>query len=151
MSTVAMTGSDTFNLNDHIFTDLATGTVFELDFPNDVAKVNTGKNGNSVYALDESGKIAHGVLKLIRGSKDDKFLNNLFSQQQANFAGFPLMQGEFIKKLGDGKGNIASDTYIVSGGIFSKQPKAKMNVQGDEEQSITEWRFTFSNAPRAIT
>ena len=85
------------------------------------------------------------------GSADDKFLNNLLAQQQANFASTILMIGEFIKKLGDGAGNIQSDSYITSGGVFTKQAEAKMNVEGDTEQSIAIYTVKFSNAPRVIT
>jgi len=63
--------------------------------------------------LNESGKNAEVKIKVIRGSSDDKFLNNLLANQQNNFAGFPLMIGQFVKKIGDGQGNISSDTYVV--------------------------------------
>lgn len=151
MSTVAMTGSDTININNHVFNDLATGTCVELTYPDKIAKMKVGKNGNTIYALNETGKRAELTVRVIRGSNDDKFMLNLLTQQQANFAGFPLMPGEFIKKIGDGKGNIASDTYILGGGIFEEQPKALMNVEGDENQSMTEYKLGFSNVPRAIS
>lgn len=151
MSTVALSGNDTLTLNNRIFADFADGTVADLEYPNNIANVKTGKNGNSIYALNETGKQADFKLRLIRGSSDDKYLNSLLAQQQANFAGFPLIFGTFIKKLGDGTGNIASDTYIVAGGIFVKQVPAKSNVEGDTEQSVSMYEFKFSNAPRVIT
>lgn len=151
MGTVAMSGSDTIIINNRVFADFATGTVAELSFPNEIASVKTGKNGNSIYGLNETGRQADFKLHLIRGSADDKFLNGLLASQQLNFAGFPLMFGQFIKKLGDGAGNIASDTYDTSGGVFTKQVEAKTNVEGDAEQSIAIYTIRFSNAPRAIT
>lgn len=151
MATVAMSGSDTINLLDRVFTDLADGDCVELTFDNDIASVKTGKNGNSIYSLNETGKQAGVKMRVIRGSADDKFLNNLIVQQNANFAGFPLMYGQFIKKIGDGKGNISSDTYVLSGGVFTKQVEGKMNVEGESEQSVSIYTLKFSNAPRAIT
>jgi len=151
MSTIALSGSDTININDRIFNDLADADVVTLTFPNDIANVKTGKNGNSIYGLNESGKQCEVKIKVIRGSADDKFLNNLLTQQQANFAGFSLMYGEFIKKLGDGSGNITSDTYIVSGGVFTKQVEAKSNVEGDTDQSTSTYTIKFSNSPRVLT
>lgn len=148
---VALTGSDTININNRVFADLADGNVVEMTFPNDISNLKTGKNGNSLYALNESGKQAEVKIRIIRGSADDKFLNGLLASQQANFAGFPLMIGQFIKKIGDGKGNVASDTYIMSGGIFTKQPEAKSNVEGETEQSISIYTLRFSNSPRVIT
>jgi hypothetical protein len=151
MSTVALSGNDTVMINGRVLTDLATGTPAELTYPNEIASVKTGKNGNSIYGLNESGRQADFKLIIIRGSSDDKFLNSLLSQQQANFAGTVLLIGEFIKKIGDGQGNITNDTYITSGGVFTKQVEGKMNVEGDAEQSIATYSIKFSNAPRVIT
>lgn len=151
MSTIALTGSDTIMINNRIFSDLATGNCVELTFPNEIASVKTGKNGNSIYGLNEMGKQCELKIHLIRGASDDKFMNSLLSQQQANFAGFPLMIGQFIKKLGDGQGNILNDTYIMSGGIFTKQVEAKTNVEGDSEQSVAMYTLKFSLSPRALT
>lgn len=151
MPAVAMSGNDTIVINGYVFTALAKDDVAELSFPNEVANVSTGKNGNSIYGLNESGNQADFKLRLLRGSADDKFLNGLLAQQMNNFAGFPLMTGQFTKKIGDGLGNITSDVYITSGGIFTKRPEAKSNVAGDTEQSVTLWELRFANAPRAIT
>lgn len=151
MAAIALSGSDTVSINNRIFSDFADGNCAELTFPNEIATVKTGKNGNSIYGLNETGRQAELKLRLIRGSSDDKFMNGLLAQQQQNFAGFPLMIGEFIKKLGDGKGAISNDTYIVSGGVFTKQVEAKMNVEGDSEQSVSIYTMKFSNAPRVIS
>lgn len=151
MPAVSMTGADTIKINGRILNDLADADAVALTFPNDIAQVKTGKNGNSLYALNETGKQAEMVIRLVRGGADDKFMNNLLAQQQANFAGFVLMVGEFVKRLGDGQGNIASDTYITSGGIFTKFVEGKQNVEGDTEQSVSMYHLKFSNAPRVIT
>lgn len=151
MSTVAMSGKDTININNRVLNDLADQDCVHLTYPNDVANVKTGKNGNSIYSLNESGRQCEVVARVIRGSSDDKFLNNLLVQQINDFAGFPLMIGEFIKRVGDGQSNVANDTYILSGGVFTKNVEAKNNVEGDTEQSIVMYHMKFSNAPRAIT
>lgn len=151
MGSVALSGNDTFNINNHVFVDLADGNCVELTFPNDIANVKTGKNGNSIYGLNESGKQAEAKVRILRGTDDDKFLNNLLIQQQNNFAGTVLLIGQFIKKIGDGQGNITSDTYIMSGGIFVKQIEGRMNVEGETEQSIAIYTIRFSNSPRVLT
>lgn len=151
MSTIALSGSDTITINNHLFANLADGNCVDLTFPNDIANVKTGKNGNSIYGLNETGKQCEVKMRIVRGSADDKFLNSLLAQQQANFAGTVLMFGSFIKKLGDGAGNILSDTYIMSGGIFTKIPEAKTNVDGESEQSVAMYTLKFSNAPRVLT
>jgi hypothetical protein len=68
MATVALSGSDTIIINTRIMSDLADGDVAVLEFPNNMAEVKTGKNGNSIYALNESGKNAELTLRVIRGS-----------------------------------------------------------------------------------
>ncbi len=151
MGSVAMSGSDTLSINNYVFADFADGDVAELTFPTEIATVKTGKNGNSIYGLNETGRQAELKIKVLRASADDKFLNSLLAQQQINFAGFPLMIGQFIKKIGDGQGNITSDTYVTSGGVFSKQVDGKTNVEGDTAQSTSTYTIRFSNAPRAIT
>lgn len=151
MAAIALSGADTINLNDRILTDLADGDCVKLTFPNEIANVKTGKNGNSIYGLNEMGNQCEVEVRIVRGSADDKFLNSLLAQQKLNFAGTVLMIGQFIKKLGDGQGTITSDTYIMSGGVFVNQVEAKMNVEGDTEQSISIYKMKFSNSPRVIT
>lgn len=151
MSFVAMSGNDTITINNYLLEGQADGNVVELTFPNEIANVKTGKNGNSIYGLNESGKQCEVKVRVLRGSKDDKFLNGLITLQSQNFAGFPLMIAEFIKKIGDGSGNILSDVYVLSGGIFTKQVEGKSNVEGDTEQSVAVYMLKFSNSPRALT
>lgn len=151
MSIAVLSGQDTININSRVLTGLADQNAVEITYPNEIANVKTGKNGNSIYGFNETGKQCEIKMRLIRGSSDDQFMNNLLSQQQNNFPGTILIIGQFIKKLGDGAGNITSDTYILSGGVFTKQVEGKMNTEGDVDQSIAMYTLKFSNAPRAIT
>lgn len=146
-----MTGNDTLTINNYVFNNFATGDVATLTYPNEIAAVRTGKNGAAVYALNETGKQVELKLRVIRGSADDNFLLGQLNSQQNNFAAFILMQGNLVKKLGDGSGNVGNDTYIISGGIFSKQVEVKVNVEGDEQQSIAEYTMKFSNGPRSLS
>lgn len=150
MSTIAVSGNDTIKINSRVIADLADGDVGALTFPNELAAIKTGKNGNSVYALNETGKQAELVMRIIKGSADDKFLAGLVASQKNNFVSFPLMNGEFIKKIGDGTGKVISDLYIMSGGVFSKEVEAKSNVEGDTTQSVSVYTIRFANAPRVI-
>lgn len=151
MATLALSGDDTFILQGNKFSDLADQNVVELTFPNEIATVKTGKNGNTIYGLNETGKNCELKIRCIRGSADDKFLNNLLVSQQNNFSGFVLLSGSFIKELGDGQGNITHDTYILSGGVFTKFVDGKDNVEGDTEQSISMYTIKCAAAPRALT
>lgn len=150
MSVVSLSGNDVLKINERILADFASDDIATLTFPNDLAALKTGKNGNTIYASNETGKQAELVLKVIRGSSDDKYLSNLLNSQKLNFANFILMTGEMIKRIGDGTGKIISDTYILSGGVFKKEVEAKSNVSGDVEQSISTYNMMFAIAPRAL-
>ena len=151
MSTISLTGSDTIVINDRVFADFADGNVAELTFPNALATLKTGKNGNSIYAQNETGRQAEMKMRVIMGSSDDKFLNGLFVEQQNDFSSFILLTGQFTKKVGDGAGNVTSIVYDASGGVFTKGIEAKTNVEGETEQSVAVYTMMFSLAPRAIT
>src|SRR3954462_7992807 len=100
MSTVALSGNDVISINNRVFSDLADGTCFELNFPNKISVVKIGKNGNAIYGLNQTGLLAESTMRLIRGSADDKFMQGLLATQQANFAGWVLMIGTFTKQIG---------------------------------------------------
>lgn len=151
MPTVAMSGNDTVIINNRVLADFANAKIAELTYPDEIANVQTGKNGNSIYSLNESGQKGELKLRIVRGSSDDKFLNALLNLQDLNFESFPLMIGELVKRVGDGQGNVTSDTYILSGGVFTKKPEAQSDVQGDSEQSVSIYTMHFANADRAIT
>lgn len=151
MSTIAMSGNDTIMLNNRVFADLADGNCVEITYPNDIMTVKTGKNGNTIYGVNETGRQCELKLRLIRDSSDDKFMLSLLSQQVANAAAFPLLIGSFIKKIGDGQGNVGNDTYILGGGVFDKNIPARTNVDGEAEQSVAEYSLRFSSSTRTIT
>jgi len=150
MPTVSLSGNDTVVIKDRVFNNVADGDYFTFTFPNELAAVKTGKNGNSIFALNATGAQAEATLRLIRGSSDDKYLGALLQQQLNGFASFVLLTGTFTKLAGDGQGNLTSDTYLMSGGMFSHQVDAKSNAEGDTDQSVSVYRFRFSNGERAI-
>jgi hypothetical protein len=147
---VALTGKDVIKINDRLLNDLMDGDVASLVFPNDTVVAKTGKNGNTIFSFKYDGKVCNFTLRVVRGSGDDKFLNNLFNLLNNDPAAFSLMSGEFAKQIGDGSGNITQDIYILSGGIFKKAPEGKENADGETDQAVTVWELIFTNAPRSI-
>lgn len=150
MNMQVLTGDDTLKLNDRLITDLADGDVGALTFPNDIVTVKSGKNDNVLFALNASGKQAELTLRVTRGGGDDKFLNNLSIQLQNNFAGFVLITGELLKKLGDGKSNVQKDTYVMSGGVISRLVDGTSNADGNTDQGVAIYRLRFGKAVRMI-
>ena len=147
----ALTGADVIKINNTIFSDLAPGDTVTLEYPNELGVVKTGKNGNSIFAWNATGLNVKVKLRLIAGSTDDKTVQSLLASWIKDSSAFTLMTGQFIKTVGDGAGNKSSVTYDLSGGIFTKIPATKENVEGDIEQAVAVYELSFSNGPRSIS
>lgn len=146
-----LSGNDVVIINLRTLTDFADAKCTEILFPNELANVKTGKNGNAIFGQNWTGEQCEVNLRLLRGSGDDKFLNGLLILQKTAFASTVLMQGEYLKKLGDGVGNLTSDIYVLSNGIFMKNVEAQTDAEGTPEQSVAIYKMKFSWAPRSIT
>jgi len=150
MSTSTQTGNDTITINDRVLTDFGDGSVVSITFPNELVAVKTGKNGNAIYSLNETGKQADVELRILRGSSDDKFLNSIKLSMQSDIASFVLLNGEFVKRIGDGLGGVSREIISLSGGVFSQSNDTQSNVEGDTEQALTIYRLKFSNGSKSI-
>lgn len=145
-----ITGNDTLTLADRVILDFADGDNSTITFPNDLVSIKTGKNQNTLYARNEQGNNATLSLRLVRGSSDDKFLQSKLALVKADFPSVILLNGEFVKRLGDGKGTVVRDVYTLLGGTFSKNVEVKENVEGDTEQAVSIYNFVFAVASRGI-
>jgi hypothetical protein len=150
MATQSLTGNDTISIDNIPLVDLGDGDVGSLTYPNELVGVKTGKNGNSIFALNETGDQADLVLRVLRGSKDDKTLNSRLISMKADFAGFTTLTAQVIKKVGDGQGNVTNDIYDLSGGVFSKRVETVSNVEGNTDQSLAIYNIKFTNSPRSL-
>lgn len=153
---VSLTGKDTIaigsrGLSLRVFADLADGDTGVLDFANNLVEAKTGKNGNTIYAFNSTGKVVTATVRVIRGSADDKFLNSEMNRYLLDPAAYTLLDGEIIKRVGDGEGNVTSDVYSIDGGCIQKMPAVKENVEGDTEQAVTIWQIIFANSDRGLT
>lgn len=143
MSGVSLSGSDVIQINGTVLQNLADNDAAVISFPNDLANVKTGKNGNTIYAANEMGKNADVTLRVLLGSADDKFLTALKQDILNGFSGATLLTAVFGKRVGDGQGNISTKVYQASGGIFLRHEDAKTNAEGDTEQSVAIYRLRF--------
>ena len=150
---VALTGKDTHLVGTRILTDLGDGDVGNLDFPNNLVEMKTGKNGNTIYAFNATGKVVDYTVRTILGSDDDKYFNAEMNRYLNDPPSYTLLDGEFIKRVGDGSGpgGVSNIIYRMSGGIPKKMPNTKENVEGDTEQAIAEWAVMYANTDRSIT
>ena len=137
---VALTGKDTIAIGSRgasprIFADLADGDTGVLDFPNNLVEAKTGKNGNTIYAFNSTGAVCTLTVRVIRGSADDKYLNAEMNRYKLEPAAYTLIDGEIVKRIGDGLGNITNDVYSLDGGVVQKMPNAKEKMPWPEEIS----------------
>src|SRR5262245_31221416 len=107
MSSVSLSGADTIQIDLRVLSNLADLDCVKLTFPNDIAAMKTSKNGNTIYALNETGKITECELRVLLGSDDDKYLNSRLQEMKSDFSSFILLTGSFVKRVGDGAGAIS--------------------------------------------
>lgn len=147
---VSLTGKDVVVINGRVFKNFADGDLAELTFDADLMNVKASRDGNTIYALNEDGRVSVLKLRLLLGSADDKYLNSLLASMKSDPAGFILMAGSFTKRVGDGEGNSNLVLYQCVGGAFQKMPTAKSSAAGDTDQSVVVWMMKFGNSDRAV-
>ncbi len=150
MSTFTITAEDTLTLGNRVFNDFADDDVSKITFPNDMVKAKTGKNKNTIFSRDATGDNAVLALRLIRGSSDDQFLQSIISGMEVDFVATITLDGEFVKRLGDGQGNIKRDVYTLQGGMIQKKPESGENVAGGTDQAVAMYTIIFANGKRSI-
>jgi hypothetical protein len=151
MGSFSLTGADTAVIAGLVLRDVADGDWFTMAFENTLAEVKTGKNGNSIFASNAMGQQGVATLRVLRGSDDDKALDSLLQQQLQDFASFITLDGSFVKRIGDGDGNVTPDQYVSAGGVFTNNVDAKSNAEGDTEQSVSVYRMKFANVARVVS
>ena len=149
MSIFSLTGDDSIIINDIPLNDFADGDIGTLSLPNNIFDMQTGKNGNTIFALDESGNNATLTVRVLMSSNDDKRLNGMIPKSKG-FAQSVLATGSVVKQVGDGQGNVSYNTYLLAGGMVQKKPDIKSNVNGDAQQAVVEYIIVFAEANRAI-
>lgn len=154
MTIAALSGNDSMTFyigsDSRVINDGADGDVVAIDYPNDITGMKIGKNGNTLYSINQTGRECDVTLRVVRASSDDAYFNDLYESMIADLPSFVLMNAQFVKRIGDGNSNITRDIYQLSGGVFTKKPAAKENQEGDIEQSVTIYTMKFSNAPRSL-
>lgn len=150
MATYNLVSDGTLTLWDRVFNDFADDDVSNITFPNDLVTVKTGKNKNTIFSKNEPGANATAVIRLIRGSADDQFVQNRLTEMKRDFVSTELAFGEFAMRLGDGSGNVIRDVYTLKAGVVVRQVDGKENVSGDTTQGVSIYNITFADVDRSI-
>lgn len=149
MPSFTLTGNDLiafgpFTVPLTVINDFGDGDNGELSYPNELSFVKTGKGGNSIYSVNANGAISRLVLRILRGSPTHKRLIAIQAIYLANPAAFVLLACQFTKQLGDGQGNILSNTIRLSGGVPDKIPDTVSNVEGNTDQALAMYSYKFT-------
>lgn len=147
---VSLTGKDVVTLNGRVFHDFANGDIAKLAYEEDLVTVEAAKDGNVIYGLNEKGKMASLTLRILLGSSDDRYLQSLLANQVQDLSAFVLIAGSFVKRVGDGQGNVKNVIYNTIGGVIRRQPDASMNTTGEVNQSVVEWQLRFGYSSRSV-
>lgn len=150
MPVITITSNDTLTLNGHVMNDLGVDDVTTIGFPNELVSRKTGKDGNTIFAQNAQGFNADLSLRLMRGSTDDQFMQNIINTAPIDFPSTVLLAGTFVKRLGNGLGQVTSDIYTLAGGVISKIPDGKENVSGDVTQGESVYSVKFASGARSI-
>lgn len=150
MAIQTLSGQDVIQIDSRVLNDLADATAVQLSFPNDLANAKSSKNGNILYAFNETGKQCTVTVRVSVGSSDDKYLNSRLQEMKNDFSKFILLTGVFTKRVGDGTGKLNFVKYQCSGGIFKKQIDASTNAEGNTDQSVAVYEIIFGNGSRVI-
>ena len=156
MDTRSLFGSDTITFNDVPLSAFGSGEVAKITFPTELATVKAGKDGNTIYVQNVTGLQAVLEIKLIRGSADDVKLNGRVVAYKSTPALYILDKATIVKVIGSGVagknpevGSFVNDTYTCWGGIPTKQPEVVTNLDGDTEQALSVYTWTFAKAERS--
>lgn len=149
--TDTLVGQDTIVVNGRSLSNLGYGKVVDISIPTALVEIESGKDGSAIYAMNQAGRQAEVKIRVLAGSPDDVFLNNLNESFKSDFASSVLINASFIKRTGDGQGNITTTTWILSGGVPGNAPADGWDVNGNTEQALMEYSFKFSRASRQLS
>lgn len=136
-------------------TSFADGDYARVTFPNDIMNFTIGKNRNMLAAYNAMGTLAELELRLLRGSKEDKFLQDQFPTFASDALQFNFIFAKVIKNLGvSNEGATAStieEIYTLNNGIISKAPEIVSNVSGSTDQGVVVWQVRFAEFTRTVS
>ena len=147
---VSLTGQDVAVISGRVLHDVADGDFVTLEFDTDLANMKVSKDGNTIYALNQTGRLVKVTLRLLLGSSDDIALNSWMQAMLTDFSGFTLLTGSFTKRVGDGQGNVKNVVYTLANGIFRRLVPTKSSAEGDVEQSVAVYELSFLNQSKTI-
>lgn len=150
MPTYNVVSDGTLTLGGRVFQDFADDDISAVSYETDTTTLKTGKNGNTIYSRNEQGRNGQLVIRLIKGSSDDQFMQGKMAADDQDFASSELLFGEFALRIGDGAQNIVTDVISLTAGKIMRRVDSKENVSGDTAQGVSIYTLKFADAKRSI-
>ena len=160
LNQVRVTGNDTIEIglakaSLKPITSFADGDYARITFPNDIMNFTIGKNRNMIAAYNAMGTLAELELRLLRGSKEDAFLQSQFPDIASDNLRFNFIFAKVTKDLGasQGGGTVTpiTESYALDNGVISKAPEIVSNVSGSTDQGVVIWQIKFAEFKRTVT
>lgn len=151
MAVDTLVGKDTIIIDGRTITDVGYGDVVTIDRPNAFTSMESGKDGNTVFIYQESGRQINVKLRVLVGREDDQWLNAKLEQMKNDFIHHKLFTMTLAKQVGDGQGQVITTRWTLEGGAFTTAPSTKYNVSGDGEQAIQEYSFGFARGTKSFS
>lgn len=149
--TVTLSGNDVLEIKGRVVTGWANGKSFEITYPEDMVKGTVFKNGAGVACENNEGRKAQATLRVPIGGNDDKWFNELFQEQKENFSnGFVPLTGSFTKITSNENGIRTTTRHVLRNGFFQKNVETFTSSDGDVEQAIVVYHFTFLAADERV-
>lgn len=145
----AYTSHDIIEIDGEVVVALGDGDTATISYPNDIMAMKTGKNGNTVAAHNEMGREAELVLRVIKGSYDDKRINSKVIKWKARADDFEPIKGTFTKVIRTDTG-ITNEVTTLKFGIPVRVVETRENVEGDTEQCFSQYTIRFGDSNRAL-
>jgi len=135
-------------INNRVLADFADEAYEQITYDEDQISVTVGKNGNTIYQVLPSGKKASIAYRIMIGSSDDVFFNNLLNIQ--NTGVFTLLSGSSSKLQNDGAGGSKTITYTLEGGVITKGIESTMQSSDNKDVAVAAYNLTFRSVTRII-
>jgi len=142
--------NDTLTLFGRTINDLMDGEVFNVTYPEARGTLKVGKNENSIFSKSAQGVKTSLIIRILKSSPDDLFLNGKVNEQEDPNSLF--IEGTTDKLFSDGQGNIRHEVFELEAGVFIKSPGTLSDADGaNTDQAVAIYEMEFSKATRKIT
>lgn len=138
-----LVGRDSFTLDGKDITvDLVDQDVVTLAPQGALNSVASTYGGKMIVAEDRNGQIHTLTFRIMRGSEMDLWLQSKYQEYHNDSPTFKTFTGSAVQRIGDGQGNVVTNTFAIHDCVFSQSPvQATINTNGSTEQLVRQYEM----------